>query len=325
LVVGGYDYNQIPPVLDTAELYDPAASAWTVTGNLSVPRVAHIATTLLNGKVLIAGGTSGCCSVLSTAELYDPNTNQFKRTANMQAQRSGHIAVRLLDGRVLVAGGSDGNFNIQTSAEIYDPAAGNWTSAGSMNVAPEGGPAILLQSGQVLVIGDNIMFQACQLYDPATGTWSSTGNMVQPRVGRYTATLLQDGRVLVTGGFSPLGPILKSCELYDPVTGSWSETGQMKKLRFGHGAVLLPNGGVLVAGGTSTGDTRRGYPLLTEIYNPYTGLWSKSGHLLAGRIYFSTNVLPDGRVLVASGTTDQGTGITRRCELGTHVTGSIAP
>jgi hypothetical protein len=147
--------------------------------------------------------------------------------------------------------------------------------------------------------------------------------MVETRFLYYTATALQDGRVLVTGGSSAVA--INSCELYDPSTGSWSDTGKMKKGRTGHGAVLLPDGRVLVAGGL--GSTTP-LPELTETYDPATGLWTDSGYLLGGRIWHSTNVLPEGRVLVVGGATDIRTGysqITRRCELETQATEPIAP
>src|SRR5215470_9312810 len=82
----------------------------------------------------------------------------------------------------------------------------------------------------------------------ASGTWSSTGSM---SVGRFsfTATLLQNGKVLVEGGASNTVTALNTAEIYDPATGTWSMTGKMKEGRQQHSAVLLSDGSVLVTGG----------------------------------------------------------------------------
>ena len=318
LVAGGYGRKFTSgPVFDTAEVYDPGSDTWSATGKLTVPRAYHTATTLADGRVLLAGGESATGGPqLSSAELYDPTTNRFSPTGSMQARRFGHIAVKLLDGRVLVAGGLDGS-NLQRSAEIFNPSTGSWSPTGSMNLGRSAANAVLLHSGQVLVIGGGAPLQSVEIYNPATGTWSFTGSLVELRLNYYTATLLQDGRVLVVGGGGSGGVFaLRSCELYDPTTGSWSETGKLRKSRNGHGAVLLPDGHVLVTGGQNG---TKVLPKLTETYDPATGLWTNSGYLLAGRRYHSTNVLPDSGVLVVGGSTD--TAVTPQCELGVQATG----
>ncbi len=87
-------------------------------------------------------------------------------------------------------------------------------------------------------------------YDPSTGTWSTTGSMTIAR-DYHTATLLNNGKVLVAGGnYVGTQPALASAELYDPGTGTWSTTGSMNFGRLLHTATLLNNGKVLVAGGS---------------------------------------------------------------------------
>jgi len=81
----------------------------------------------------------------------------------------------------------------------------------------------------------------------ASDTWAPTGSM---SVSRYyhTATLLPDGRVLVSGGSNDSGA-LGSAEIYDPALGTWSPTPSMSTARLGHTATLLQDGRVLVTGG----------------------------------------------------------------------------
>lgn len=83
-----------------------------------------------------------------------------------------------------------------------------------------------------------------------TGNWTATGSMSNARE-KHTATLLLNGKVLVTGSFNNSGGVLSSAELYDPSTGIWTETGNMNSGRYFHTATLLQNGKVLVTGGTN--------------------------------------------------------------------------
>jgi hypothetical protein len=81
----------------------------------------------------------------------------------------------------------------------------------------------------------------------------------------HTATLLADGRVLVTGGWGAATDILASAELYDPKTGTFSPTGSMTTTRAGHTATLLADGGVLTVGGQATSS---GFVGSAEIFHP---------------------------------------------------------
>src|SRR3989442_1245729 len=83
-------------------------------------------------------------------------------------------------------------------------------------------------------------------------SFTPTGPMTAGRT-RHSATLLADGKVLVSGGERVMGVRLATAEIYDPATGTWTATGPMFFGRDAHTATLLPNGKVLIAGGTGTG------------------------------------------------------------------------
>jgi N-acetylneuraminic acid mutarotase len=135
----------------------------------------------------------------------------------------------------------------------------------------------------------------------ASGTWTTTGSLNTPRES-HTATLLQNGRVLVTGGEDTGGTILASAELYDRASGKWTVTGSMATPRVGHTATLLPNGEVLVAGGYHQGI----YTAAAELYNPATGQWSTTGAMTMSRGFHGATLLETGEALVAGGDSTDG-------------------
>ena len=120
-----------------------------------------------------------------------------------------------------------------------------------------------------------------------------------PADGRadHTATLINDGRVLVTGGRGKTA----TAEVYDPDAGSWTSAGTLSVWRAQHTASLLSDGRVLVAGGPGEqGNT-------TDIFDPGTGTWSSGKEMQLSRYVHTATVLSDGRVLIVGGqSTDDG-------------------
>ena len=181
-------------------------------------------------------------------------------TGSMSTPRGCHTATLLPDGRVLVTGGYSGVF--VGSAELYDPGLGTWAPTGSMSTPRGCHTATLLPDGRVLVTGGNNnnsygwgYLGSAELYDPRLGTWSPTAAMSTAR-SSHTATLLTDGRVLVSGGSPDFYSSLGSAEIYDPALGTWSSTPSMSTARADHTATLLQDGRVLVSGGRSDRSTR---------------------------------------------------------------------
>lgn len=137
-------------------------------------------------------------------------------------------------------------------------------------------------------------------------TWSPASALLTTRAS-HTATLLQDGRVLVAGGYTgQCGPnscssrqALSSAEIYDPKTDTWSTAGNMAVPRVYHTAVLLPTGKVLVAGGT---DLVSAYYSSAELFDPTNSTWSSAGNMTSIRLEHTASVLANGKVLVAGGT-----------------------
>ncbi|WP_005031470.1 Kelch repeat-containing protein [Holophaga foetida] len=131
-----------------------------------------------------------------------------------------------------------------------------------------------------------------------TGAFSYTGSLTVDR-GYHTATLLNSGKVLITGGYSyDTNKVLSSAELYDPSTGLFSATGSMQTPRQHHTATLLTDGKVLVTGGTN------GYAVnvaSAEIYDPASGTFSSINAMTDARAYHSATLMANGNVLLVGG------------------------
>jgi hypothetical protein len=195
--LNSYDYGVTMSLLSDGQvllasslrlsLYDPASD-----GFRQLPISWHIegskATTLLDGSVFLAGGYTDDYGDNASPHtyVYDPATQTLKTTADMQLPRDYHTTTLLMDGRVLIAGG----YNDPDGSVVYESSG---------------------------------IFSAAELYDPATGTLARTGGMVWGRDG-HAATLLRDGRVLITGGratvagsrFDFANPDDSTAELYIP-------------------------------------------------------------------------------------------------------------
>jgi hypothetical protein len=145
------------------------------------------------------------------------------------------------------------------------------------------------------------------LVAPNRGSPRGTGHLIQIGTmhemrASHTATVLQDGLVLIAGGFKK-GPdgqsqiYSRTAELFDPKTRSFSKTRDMSIGRAGHTATLLSDGRVLIAGGF--GD--KGMTESAEVYDPTTKTFVLVGPMSSARGGFTATLLQNGDVLVAGG------------------------
>lgn len=177
-----------------------------------------------------------------------------------------------------------------------------WSNTANLTIRRARHTATQLDDGRVLVTGgltggfSNDLTATAEIYDAVAGTWSQTGEMSYNRQ-YHAATLLQDGRVLVTGGSSDDGrntTFLTSADLYDPASGTFTAAAPMTVARVLHTATRLRDGRVLVAGGDGLTNT-------AEIYDPATGAWTMTGALNESRDRATATLLRNGKVLVVGG------------------------
>jgi hypothetical protein len=233
-------------------------------GPMVTPRAAHAVTRLHDGTLMISGGstTQIVNDTVASVEIFDPTTDLFAAGGTMTAPRARHTATTLASGKVLLTGGATapGPITIYASAEIYDPTA----AVGARTHA--------------------------------------VGAMSRARLS-HAATLLPSGQVLVTGGCTSQTQLYTACaadgaskvaELFDPATEAFSPLPPMLTARLNHGAVVLPNGKVLIVGG---GDAS------AELYDPLTRTFAATQPSGSPRDGRTAHLLPNGRVFVAGGST----------------------
>jgi hypothetical protein len=316
--------NPPPPVVSTAPAFPgatvnqpfsytfsataglPPYQNWTEKGALPPGMTPLTSAGVLAGTPTMTGSFPITVTVddslnqLSTAQAFNLVVYQhgFKPDGSMTAPRISHTAISLTDGTVLVVGGEG-----LASAEKYDPSTGKFTlTTGSMSVARDGHTATLLKNGKVLITGGQAgsgaaPYAMAELFDPNTGMFTLTlNNMSVARTG-HNATLLADGKVLITGGNTLIA------ELFDPGTGMFTQTtGQMATARTEDTATLLTNGKVLITGGLAANAALA----TAEIYDPTTQTFSATtGTMAVARNYHTATLLTtspnSGKVLIAGG------------------------
>jgi hypothetical protein len=132
--------------------------------------------------------------------------------------------------------------------------------------------------------------------DCATWAWHDGPDLSVER-SQHTATVLTNGKVLLTGGLTGPNTESATCDLYDPDTNTISAASSMNVARRDHDAVILDDGRVLVAGGRSGATTAA----TCEVYDPGTDTWEITGVMTSGRYGLRLLKLDNGRVLAIGG------------------------
>jgi len=301
VLVAGGEASPDPSTQASAELYDPATKTWSPAAAMLGPRVGHTATLLRDGRVLAVGGISLAlrngvvyASHPADAELYDPKTDRWSLAAPMAYHRGDQTATLLSDGRVLIAGGQELplinvapiNLALLNSTEIYDAVNDHWILGAPMATGRVRHTASLLPNGHVLVVAGADQGPAGQastgvdqrpplsvsteIYDPRVNQWVPGPDTGQEYVD-HTATVLQDGRVLVVGAASQ-----QPAEIYDPASKRWALTGPAMD-RHRHTATLMRDGRVLIVGGFGNGSLKS-----AVVYDP-NGLPPSTRHPIGPR------------------------------------------
>jgi hypothetical protein len=264
LIAGGGDgvSTTTSQAIQSAEIFDPETGLFTLIGNMTERRSAHSAILLDDGTVLISGGSTltGTLYPTNTAEIFNPADGSFTPTSPMNYSHLAQLPGKLRDGRV-VQGSSYTNEThtstggrITDESEIYDPATGTWTPIAPMfkqriDIGAQG-----LLDGTLLIAGGvttspnfaSIFQPTSEIFDPETMSWKLSGIMSSGR-DEFSGLLLDDGRVMISGGFvSPGALLLRTVEVYTPglvpqIKGLYNVVGDLPDSAFKPGGRPMIN------------------------------------------------------------------------------------
>jgi hypothetical protein len=209
LLVGG---GSIP---ESAEVFNPSTGTFSLTGSLVNRHFDILSSRLLDGRVLVAGGTSGAGT---KAEVYNPSTGTFTSVGDMALAHSGGTATLLPDGRVLIAGGLPNLTDPEhPMAEVFDPVTNQFSAAGNMAVPRSDHTATLRSDGTVLIVGGRHarlnFVMASEVFDPATGEFRPATPVMRAR-WNHAAVETGMGSVTVFGGSDSSGDVIAEAERF---------------------------------------------------------------------------------------------------------------
>ncbi len=274
---------------------------WTALEPLKKKRAFHTSTLLPDDRILTCGGSDGT-TTLGSCELWDPVNRTWDYTGSMIYPRTRHTATLLPNGNVLMTGGAiNASTYAVNTAEIYYPASGRFSLTGSMAHERANHTATLLPDGNVLVAGGNTIggySSSSEIYFTTKAAWVDpigSPTMTAARA-QHTATLLQNGNILVTGGVNQYGA-MKTTDLYNFTTQSWTASIPMNSPRYAHTANLLRDGRVLAIGGSDNEWSQN----TSEIFDGAS--WTTSASINYNRTSHSSVLLPNGKVMLSGGET----------------------
>jgi chitodextrinase len=278
LVAGGHITAHVG--LNVANLFNPFTQTWTAAPQMAYPRWYPTVTVLPDGRAMVTGGETNCdgCEAV-IPEVYDPNVNLWTQLTNapLNVPYYPHIFV-LPDGRVL----NSSTGEAPVPARVLNLQTQTWTIVDPTVL--DGGSAVMYRPGKVLKTGTSVnpdqatrpSVSTAYVLDMTQGSpaWVQVPSMNFART-YHNSVMLPDGNVLITGGGQTtdalgLSTAVFQAEMWSPATQTFTTLSSMVTPRLYHsGALLLPDGRVLVAGGgrfnPGTAPTDQ---LSSEIYSP---------------------------------------------------------
>jgi hypothetical protein len=255
-----------------------------------------------DGRVLVTGGHVQNGWGLDDASYYDPIANTWTRLADMNNGRWYPSSTTLANGDVAILSGSyNTNYANNTLPQIWQVGSSTWRNLTSANLGlPLYPHTFLAPNGRVFAATTTSRY----LDTAGAGSWTTVANNVVGGRDNYGSSALYDfGKVLRAGGGDP--PV-SSAEVIDlhASTPAWRLVGAMANARRQNNLTLLPDGKVLVTGGSSMAgfNNTTGAVLVAEMWNPSTETWTTMASYTKYRGYHSTALLmPDGRVISSGG------------------------
>ncbi|ADO72671.1 galactose oxidase-like domain-containing protein [Stigmatella aurantiaca] len=257
---------------------------------------------LSDGRLLLTGGHSEPRVGEARAAIFNPYTGVWEPAPDMNDKRRYPTNTTLPDGDVLVLSGETVGSGVTNALpQRWVDGTQSWRDLSTAGrKLPHSPRMFLAPNGKLFFAG---AWRSNLWLDPeGTGTWfGSTRSLHGGRA--YGGAVYLDGKVLLVGGGDPPTNTVELIDLNQP-SPTWTSQSPMRVARRHHNTTLLPDGTVLVTGGTQSGgfDDRGGAVFHAEIWDPETNTWHSLASGSVYRGYHSTALLlPDGRVLSAGG------------------------
>jgi Domain of unknown function (DUF1929)/Glyoxal oxidase N-terminus len=269
---------------------------------------------LPDGRLLVTGGRAAQTYGIPDLNIFDyRGSGGWQTITGLPASYARWYASALSLGTgdvLLLAGNMNGDTDPNRLPQVWRPADASFRDLTGAQRTVNNYPMIFLApNGKVFLAGRE---KATLFLDPAgTGAWSAGPNRQFAVRGDGTAVMYDDGKVLTLGGGKRGATPTNTAEVIDlnVAAPAWRYTGAMQNARRHANATLLPDGKVLVTGGSSSAQNNNaaGAILAAELWDPATGAWATMASMTNPRIYHSTAILlPDGRVLTAGGSRPTG-------------------
>ncbi len=285
---------------DNARIWDPDTGSLTTTPKAEYNLFCNGHAFIEDGKLFLAGGHIDMFQGSANASYYDPFSNSWTILPTMNAGRWYPTNVTLADGNVAVMSGQIEPGINNSTPQVWQVGSGSWrTLSGAEQALPLYPAAFLAPNGRVFVATATSRY----LDTSGTGAWSTVAErLVRGRDNHGSAAMYDNGKVIYVGGAIPPVATAEVIDL-DATTPAWSLVAPMPQARRQHNVTILPDGTLLVTGGSSADDfdTDDG-PKPAINWDPATNAWTTWATEEEYRGYHSEALLlPDGRVVSAGG------------------------
>lgn len=290
---------------DSAEIYNSNLNQFSLLNDTMLnKRVGHRMTLLLNGKVLITGGSNDMEGSLDTAEIYDPDLETFASLPNMLEKRNIHTQTLLNDGRVLLVGGQCVNGEASSKiVEVFNPSTSSFSIIGNLNYSRCSHSTSILDDGSVLIVGGinpltRLPLKEIEKFDITNSTITKVDDLQFPRTAGVKSIKLSNNKIAIIGG-SDGNEALKSIEIFNGNTGLVETGNDLQFIRNRPDVVQLQDGRILITSGVMKDNS---IVTTSELMNPNTLVLSK----VQSNINFPSDVrqpilLNNNRILLTGG------------------------
>jgi hypothetical protein len=300
-------------------LWDPAAGSPSTAQLIKVDTMLFCSGHALmpDGRLMVSGGHKADDRGLDVTNIFDPATQTWAAGLPKMAKGRWYPTVTTLwNGKMLTVAGRDTTSTVVLIPEIWENA--QWVQLPGASLSLPYYPRnFQAPNGKVFYAGERVTSRwlnpdAVTSKGRGSWSWNSTLNHVWPFNRDYgSAVMYETGKILYAGGGGNLqwgSPDPKAsaptatAETIDLNLGTptWQNTDAMHFGRRHLNATILPDGQVLVTGGTSAGgfNTLAGAVHAAEVWSPKNGHWTQLASNTIDRGYHAISLLlPDGTVM----------------------------